>query len=246
MGAGVLGRQENCSEGCCTADRTDNHFPFEHAHGVDVDQPVLTEVGVVAPEGCQIGLGEGGGVLRFRVDVVEIVAVDEDMGNVRMPQLVGDFVSDGGLANAGPSADQQDLRGYCFHRLILAGAYSKSVRKSTCADPAVNNRLMTHFALLARDKVLATASVRGIRIVGSDGPSIAGKSTFARQLASLLDAPVIQIDDFVSWNNLAGWWPRFDHQVLDPLLQGRPARYQQRDWDGDEFGDSLGAWATVT
>lgn len=104
---------------------------------------------------------------------------------------------------------------------------------------------MTQFAQLARDKVLAAPPVRGIRIVGIDGPAGAGKSTFARQLASLLDAPVIQIDDFVSWNNLAGWWPRFDHQVLDPLLQGRPARYQQRDWDGDEFGDSLGAWATV-
>ncbi|MBT2594982.1 hypothetical protein [Arthrobacter sp. ISL-72] len=43
-----------------------------------------------------------------------------------------------------------------------------------------------------------------------------------------------------SWNNFAGWWPRFEQQVLDPLLNGHPAPYQQRDWEGDEFGDSLG------
>ena len=104
---------------------------------------------------------------------------------------------------------------------------------------------MPNYAQLVRDNVLAAPSVRGIRIVGIDGPSGAGKSTFARQLASRLHAPVIAIDDFVSWNNFAGWWPRFDQQVLDPLLQGKPAHYQQRDWDGDEFGDSLGAWATV-
>ncbi len=104
---------------------------------------------------------------------------------------------------------------------------------------------MTDHARLARDNVLAAPAVRGIRIVGIDGPAGAGKSTFARRLAALLEAPVIQVDDFVSWNNLAGWWPRFDQQVLDPLLQGMPARYQQRDWAGDEFGESLGAWATV-
>jgi hypothetical protein len=109
----------------------------------------------------------------------------------------------------------------------------------------VNNGLMTHPAQRVRDEVLEAAPVRGIRIVGIDGPSGAGKSTLAHELASLLDAPVIQIDDFVSWNNFAGWWPRFERQVLDPLLRGEPARYQQRDWDGDEFGSSLREWATV-
>jgi uridine kinase len=28
-------------------------------------------------------------------------------------------------------------------------------------------------------------------------------------------------------------------------LRGEPARYQQRDWVADEFGDSLRQWATV-
>jgi len=109
----------------------------------------------------------------------------------------------------------------------------------------VNNGLMTQQARRMRDEVLEAAPVRGIRIVGIDGPSGAGKSTLALELASLLDAPVIQIDDFVSWNDFAGWWPRFKRQVLDPLLRGEPARYQQRDWEGDEFGSSVREWATV-
>jgi hypothetical protein len=60
-----------------------------------------------------------------------------------------------------------------------------------------------------------------------------------------MDAPLIQIDDFVCWNDFAGWWPRFNDQVLVPLFDGRDAMYQQRDWAGDEFGESLGSWRTV-
>jgi len=101
------------------------------------------------------------------------------------------------------------------------------------------------YAQKARDEILGTPTVQGMRIVGIDGPSGAGKSTFALQLASLLNAPIIHIDDFVSWHDFAGWWPRFERQVLTPLLRGESARYQQRDWVADEFGDSLGEWATV-
>lgn len=91
MGRCIFGRQENRGHGCCTANRSDNHFLFEDAHGVHVYKSMLAECSVVAPKGCQIGLCEGG-VFRFRVNVVEIVAVDEDVWNVRMPQLIRDFV----------------------------------------------------------------------------------------------------------------------------------------------------------
>lgn len=105
---------------------------------------------------------------------------------------------------------------------------------------------MNNTLQVIRNAVLSAPAVRGIRIVGIDGPSGSGKSTLAAKLAPLLNAPIIPIDDFVSWNNFAGWWPRFEQQVLDPLLNGHAAHYQQRDWDGDEFGDSLGSWATVS
>jgi uridine kinase len=93
---------------------------------------------------------------------------------------------------------------------------------------------------------LARASVvPGVRLVGIDGPSGAGKSTIARPVAAALGAPIIPMDDFVSWIDFAGWWPRFDAQVLAPLLAGRDAGYQVRDWQHDEFGDGLAGWKSV-
>jgi hypothetical protein len=85
--------------------------------------------------------------------------------------------------------------------------------------------------------------VNGIRIVGVDGPSGSGKSYLAMRLSAVLAAPVIEIDDFVSWECFAGWWPRFDEQVLTPLLAGRDAIFQARDWT-DWYGSSLGEWKT--
>ena len=82
-----------------------------------------------------------------------------------------------------------------------------------------------------------------VRIVGVDGPSGSGKSTLARRLAALAgDAVVVKIDDFVAWDDLTGWWPRFDAQVLQPLVAGHPVRYQVRDWIHDEFGRSRRGW----
>ena len=81
--------------------------------------------------------------------------------------------------------------------------------------------------------------VNGIRIVGVDGRSGAGKSFLASQLSTLMAAPIVEIDDFVSWDCFAGWWPRFDEQVLSPLLAGRDATFQARDWT-DWYGSSLG------
>lgn len=89
------------------------------------------------------------------------------------------------------------------------------------------------------------SAVPGVRIIGIDGPSGAGKSTVAREVATVLGAPVVEIDDFVSWVDFSGWWPRFEMQVVTPLLAGRDARYQVRDWQNDEFGDALAGWKRV-
>ena len=98
---------------------------------------------------------------------------------------------------------------------------------------------------VARIAAIVRGSNAGVRIVGVDGPSGAGKSTIARLLAVALDAPLVEIDDFVSWNHFADWWPRFENEVVHPLLAGRDATYQVRDWVGDEFGDRLAGWKTV-
>lgn len=84
------------------------------------------------------------------------------------------------------------------------------------------------------------------RFVAVDGPSGAGKSTFARRLArSLDDPPVVEIDDFLSWEDLTRWWPRLEQEVLRPLTGGERAVYQQRDWKHDPLGSLLGNWRTV-
>jgi uridine kinase len=85
----------------------------------------------------------------------------------------------------------------------------------------------------------------GVRLIGVDGPSGSGKSTFARRLAEVIGAPRVEIDDFVAWDDFSGWWPRFEREVLRPLLAGSDARYQVRDWEGDPYGRALGPWKTV-
>jgi uridine kinase len=104
-------------------------------------------------------------------------------------------------------------------------------------------------SVLRLDDVIAEVMERtadnGVRIIGVDGPQGSGKSTLAVRIAALIGAPLVQMDDFVSWVDLVGWWPRFEAQVLNPLLSGNDAHYQVRDWENDEFGTSLDSWKTV-
>jgi len=73
--------------------------------------------------------------------------------------------------------------------------------------------------------------------VGIDGFGGAGKTTLAAAVAAAVAAvTVVHVDDF--WGpSVAEWdWERFRAQVLLPLLDGRPARYQVWDWDDDVGG----------
>lgn len=70
-----------------------------------------------------------------------------------------------------------------------------------------------------------------VRLIAVDGPGGAGKSTFARRLASALnEAPVVHTDDFASHDEATGWWPLLEEWVLAPLAAGRTARFQRYDW----------------
>jgi uridine kinase len=76
----------------------------------------------------------------------------------------------------------------------------------------------------------------GPKVVVIDGGAGSGKSTLARLLSRELDgAPIVQTDDFASWDNPFGWAPRFMEQVLLPLTRGQPVRYQRRDWEGGQL-----------
>jgi uridine kinase len=79
--------------------------------------------------------------------------------------------------------------------------------------------------------------------VAVDGRAGSGKSTFAQCLSkALAGAPILPLDDFLSWDDLTEFWPRLEADVLLPLFQGRDARYQARDWQHDPYGRGLGAW----
>ena len=81
-----------------------------------------------------------------------------------------------------------------------------------------------------------------VRLVAVDGPGGSGKSTFAARLARAAGgAPVVPTDDFASWDDPLGWWPRLRRDVVEPLVAGRAARYQRYDWGLARLAE----WRTV-
>ena len=92
-------------------------------------------------------------------------------------------------------------------------------------------------------KILSKPCPHPVRLVAVDGRAGSGKSTLAERLAEALgNAPVFPLDDFGSYVDIISRWPQFEEQVLVPLFQGRDARYQARDWEGDYAGNSFKDW----
>ncbi len=88
---------------------------------------------------------------------------------------------------------------------------------------------------------LALASIRArpardgstVKFVAIDGPGGAGKSSLARHLAAELGGvPILQTDDFASWENPVDWWPEMLERALKPLAAGQPAHFTPSDWGG--------------
>nr|WP_233427467.1 uridine kinase [Actinokineospora spheciospongiae] len=88
--------------------------------------------------------------------------------------------------------------------------------------------------------VLAAAPRLGaVRLVAVDGPSGSGKTTFSGDLVAALRGrgarvALVPTDDFATWDDPVGWWPRLAHGVLDRLAQGRPGAYRRMDWSAGE------------
>lgn len=108
-----------------------------------------------------------------------------------------------------------------------------------------------------RDVITAVRARPRPVVVAVDGPSAAGKSTFAEELLASTpgDAQVVHVDDFyrpmdpqrrarLSVEQAAELLfdvDRLVEQVLAPLAAGHPARFQVYDWAQDR----LTSWAEV-
>lgn len=78
----------------------------------------------------------------------------------------------------------------------------------------------------------------GTHLVAIDGPSGSGKTTLARQVAEVLSAPTVHMDDlYPGWDGLRAGTHRADEWIVRPLREGRAARYQRWDWHTDRYAE---------
>jgi uridine kinase len=92
------------------------------------------------------------------------------------------------------------------------------------------------FAGLAAHVLRLPPRLGPVRLVAVDGPSGAGKTTFATRLAERLGAPVVHTDDLLDgWDDQFTFWARLEREVLGPLRCGRAGSYRRYDWHRGQF-----------
>lgn len=98
--------------------------------------------------------------------------------------------------------------------------------------------------LAARVRALTPRLGRS-RLVLVDGPSGAGKTTYAERLADALGPTVqrVHTDDLLDgWDDQFTYWERLERQILTPLRHGAPGGYHPYDWNAGRFAPE---WITV-
>jgi uridine kinase len=90
------------------------------------------------------------------------------------------------------------------------------------------------------DKIKLARTPEGVKpkIIAIDGGGGAGKSTFAGKLSEALGgAPIVQTDDFASWDNPLEWSQGLLDNFLKPFAAGKSARFHLSEWSaGDDRG----------
>jgi hypothetical protein len=103
------------------------------------------------------------------------------------------------------------------------------------------SRLVLRYADVAAEILARPARLGPVRLVAVDGPTGAGKTTFAARLATAVraagaDAVEIHSDDLLDgWGDIVTFWPRLEEWVLAPLRQGGPGSYRRYDWHAGTF-----------
>jgi uridine kinase len=101
---------------------------------------------------------------------------------------------------------------------------------------------LVRYAEVAAEILARPPRLGPVRLVAVDGPSGAGKTTFATRLAGAVRATgamteVVNTDDLLDgWDDMLTFWPRLDGWVLTPLRNGEPGRYRRYDWHAGAFG----------
>jgi len=87
---------------------------------------------------------------------------------------------------------------------------------------------------LAEEIFAAPARLGDARLVTVDGPSGAGKTTFARRLVAALtvrgSVALVEIEGLYEGWTLDGAWTRLDEYVLEPLAAGWAGGFHPYDW----------------
>jgi uridine kinase len=93
------------------------------------------------------------------------------------------------------------------------------------------------YADLAAEILARPARLGRVRMVAVDGPSGAGKTTFAQRLARWVPDPaVVHTDELLDgWDDQFTFWERLERLVLAPLRRGDRATYQRYQWHLGEF-----------
>lgn len=100
--------------------------------------------------------------------------------------------------------------------------------------------MIVRYTDLAACLLAAPPRLGPVRLVGVDGPTGSGKSTFTGRLAAALGehAAVLRTDDLLDgWGDTVTFWPRLERCVLAPLRAGRPGAYHPYDWYAARFAD---------
>ena len=75
-------------------------------------------------------------------------------------------------------------------------------------------------------------------VIGIDGPSGAGKTRLAGQVANALGGAVVHLEDlYPGWDGLEAVVPRLLTWVLQPVWAGRAARWRRWDWVAGRYAE---------